>query len=268
MRKFVFIFVLLCSIMLCGCSNAAPQVEIEYSEGIYHIIVPQSKAKKKVKVYASSALKTNEEIHKLSGAELTINAGFFDPNNGKTISYVVMDRQTMEDPMLNENIFSNPVLRKNLPKILNRTEFRIVECDNKYQYEIVPHNTPVPFTCSIVEAVQGGPMILPDLQLEEEFFIVKKDEKIVRESCSVLHKVARTVLGIKDGDLHILIITDDNPMDMYEVQALCKKLGFERAMGLDGGSSTSMDYKDLYHVISIKGDGAGRKLKSFINVYK
>ncbi|MBQ1611870.1 MAG: phosphodiester glycosidase family protein, partial [Alphaproteobacteria bacterium] len=69
-------------------------------------------------------------------------------------------------------------------------------------------------------------------------------------------------------DLHILIITDENPMDMYEVQALCKKLGFERAMGLDGGSSTSMDYKDIYHVISVKGDGAGRKLKSFITVFK
>ena len=83
----------------------------------------------------------------------------------------------------------------------------------------------------------------------------------------MLHKVPRTVLGLKDGDLHILIITDDHPMDMYEVQALCKKLGFERAMGLDGGSSTSMNYKKKYNVVSTKGDGAGRSLKSFIMVY-
>ena len=263
-----FLLYVLCLSLLCGCSYAAPQTDVSYSDGIYHIVIPKEKAKKKVKIYASSSLQTNEEIHKRSGAELTVNAGFFDPNNGKTISYVVMDSQTMEDPMLNENIFKNPVLRRNISKILDRTEFRITDCNNKYRYEIVPHNTPVPFACTVVESVQGGPLILPELRLEEEFFIVKQDDKIVRESCSVLHKVARTILGIKDGDLHILIITDDNPMDMYEVQALCKKLGFERAMGLDGGSSTSMDYKDKYHVISIKGDGAGRKLKSFITVYK
>ena len=263
-----FLLSLLCSLLLCGCSIAAPKVEVSSSDGIFHIVIPQEKAKKKVKIYASSSLQTNEEIHKLSGAELTVNAGFFDPSNGKTISYVVTEGQTIEDPVLNENIFKNPVLRRNLPKILNRTEFRITECNNKYKYEIVPHDTPVPFSCTVTESVQGGPMILPDLRLEEEFFIVKQDGKIIRESCSVLHKVARTILGIKDGNLHILIITDDNPMDMYEVQALCKKLGFERAMGLDGGSSTSMDYKDIYHVISVKGDGAGRKLKSFITVYK
>ena len=179
-----------------------------------------------------------------------------------------MGSQTVEDPMFNENLYANPVLRKNLAKILNRTEFRVVECDNKYKYEIVPHKTPVDFACTVMEAVQGGPLILPKLQLEEEFFVVKDGDKVVRESSSVLHKVARTILGIKNGDLHILIITDEHPMDMYEVQALCKQLGFERAMALDGGSSTSMNYKDKYSVVSTKGDGAGRMLKSFIMVYK
>ena len=259
-----------CTVNDTNIANAAMSpIEISYNDGIYHIIIGQDRAKKKVKVYASTSLMTNAEIHKSSGAELTVNAGFFDPNNGKTISFVVTDNVTIEDPRFNEALLSNIELRKNLQKILNRTEFRILECGNKYKYEIVPHNEPVDFTCSVKEAVQGGPMILPNLQLEEEFFIKKdKDGNIIRESCSVLHKVARTILGIKDGKLHILIITDEHPMDMYEVQELCKNLGFERAMGLDGGSSTSMDYKDTYHVISIKGDGAGRKLKSFIMVYK
>ena len=265
--KKIFVYLFL-GIMLCGCSANSVPIDVNYNDGIYHIVVDKSKIKKKIKVYASQSLVTNEEIHKRSGAELTVNAGFFDPSNGKTISYVVSDRHTLEDPMLNENLFANPKLRQNMQKILNRTEFRILECNDKYSFEIVPHNTPVDFMCSIVESVQGGPLILPDLRLEEEYFIEKKDGKIVRESCSVLHKVARTILGIKDGNLHILIITDEHPMDMYEVQELCKNLGLEKAMGLDGGSSTSMDYKNLYHVISIKGDGAGRKLKSFITVYK
>ncbi len=266
MKKF-FLCLISC-ILLCGCTVESAPIDIDYNDGIYHITVDKSKAKKKIKMYAAQDLMTNYEVHKHSGAELTINSGFFDPSNGKTISYVVMDRQTAEDPMFNSNLFANPVLRHNMSKILNRTEFRIVECDNKYEFQMVPHNTPVEFSCSIVESVQGGPLILPELRLEEEYFIEKDGDTVVRESCSVLHKVARTVLGLKDGNLHILIITDEHPMDMYEVQELCKKLGFERAMGLDGGSSTSMDYKDKYHVISIKGDGAGRKLKSFITVYK
>ena len=261
-------YILLTISCLTTEAYAISPIDVTYSDGVYHIVIGQDRAKKKVKVYASQSLATNEEIHKKSGAELTVNAGFFDPNNGKTISYVVMDRQTVEDPIFNEALTSNSVLRKNLSKILNRTEFRIVDCNNKYTYEIVPHNTPVDFTCTVVEAVQGGPLILPKLQLEEEFFVVKNDGVVVRESCSVLHKTARTVLGIKDGNLHILIITDEHPMDMFEVQELCKKLGFERAMGLDGGSSTSMDYKNKYHVVSVKGDGGGRMLKSFITVFK
>lgn len=250
-----------------GTVFAKEPIDIQFDNGIYHITLKGEKIKKSIKTFAVSGLKTNEEVHKASGARLTVNAGFFDPSNQKTISYVVMDGLTYEDPFLNENLLSNPFLRKNLTKILNRTEFRIVQCDKKLKYEMVPHNTPVDFACDVKYSVQGGPLILPELRLEEELFLVKEGDKVVRESCSVLHKVARTVLGLKDGDLHILIITDDNPMDMYEVQALCKELGFERAMGLDGGSSTSMNYLNKYNVISTKGDDAGRMLKSFLLVY-
>ena len=254
-------------ILTSNLAIAKEPIDITYDYGIYHIVLKGEKIKKKIKVYSTQSLKTNAEIHRESGARLTFNAGFFDPKNQKTISYVTIESQTYEDPMVNENLLSNTFLRKNLSKILNRTEFRIVACDNKYKYEMVPHNTPVDFGCDVRQAVQGGPLILPELRLEEELFIVKEGDTVVRESCSVLHKVARTVLGLKDGDLHVLIITDDHPMDMYEVQDYCKKLGFERAMGMDGGSSTSMNYKNIYNVISTKGDGGGRQLKSFITVY-
>lgn len=264
MKKLFLIFM---AILVSGTAIAKEPLDIKFDDGIYHITLKGDKIKKKIKVHAVSGLKTNAEVHKESGARLTVNAGYFDPANKKTISYVTMESQTYEDPMMNENLLGNAFLRKNLNKILNRTEFRIVECDSKYKYEMVPHNTPVDFACDMKYAVQGGPLILPQLRLEEELFVVKDGDKVVRESCSVLHKVARTILGIKDGDLHILIITDEHPMDMYEVQALCKELGFERAMGLDGGSSTSMNYLDKYNVISTKGDGAGRELKSFILVY-
>ena len=56
--------------------------------------------------------------------------------------------------------------------------------------------------------------------------------------------------------------------DGAKVQKLCKKLGFERAMAFDGGSSTSMNYKNDIEVISTVGDGGGRLLKSFMIVRK
>lgn len=265
------ILLLLLLFFLGSASFAEEPVEINFDDGIYHIILHGEKVKKKIRFISSESLVTNKEIHNATDAILTVNAGFFDPNNQKTISYITNDYVTSEDPYFNENLLSNPVLRKNLDKILNRTEFRILECNDekpKYRYEIVPHKSPTTFGCIIKTAAQGGPLIVPELRLEEEFFVVKKDGEVIRESGSVLQKTSRTIVGLKDGEAHILIITDAHPMDMYEVQEYCKKLGFERAMAFDGGSSTSLNYKDEIEVISTKGDGAGRSLKSFMQVLK
>lgn len=243
-----------------------PPIDITYNDGIYHIILKGEKIKKHVKFISSESLITNKEIHQRAKAKLTVNAGYFDPENQESISYVVSDRNTVDDPLVNENLLRNPFLMKNLDKILNRTEFRVVECDNrKFHYEIVPHKSSVDFGCNIITSAQGGPLVYPQLRLEEEAFIVKKDGEIIRESCSVLHKTARTIIGLKGDDAHILIITDEHPMDMYEVHDYVKSLGWDRAMAFDGGSSTSMNYLDKYEVTSV-GDGAGRSVKSFLIV--
>ena len=78
----------------------------------------------------------------------------------------------MEDPIFNENLMINPVTRRNLRSILNRTEFRVLDCDSKLKYEIAPHNAKVDFLCSIKTSAQAGPQLLPNLRLEEEFFFV------------------------------------------------------------------------------------------------
>lgn len=263
------ILITLSLLLLSAGSVFAEPIDIKFDDGIYHIVISGEKIKKKIKFVASESLITNREAHKNSRSILTINTGFFDPKNEKTISYIVTDRTTVADPIFNENLLYNPVLSKNLDKILNRTEFRIVECNNKFSYQIAPHKSDVDFGCAIITSAQGGPMILPQLRLEEEGFIVKdKEGNVVRESASVLHKVARTIIGTKDGEMHILVITDEHPMDMYEVQKYCKKLGWDRAMAFDGGSSTSFNYKDSIEVISTVGDGGGRMLKSFMIINK
>lgn len=241
-----------------------PPIDVTYNDGIYHIVLKGEKIKRHVKFISSESLITAKEAHNRAKAKLTVNAGYFDPENQKSISYIVSDRNTVDDPLVNENLLRNPFLMRNLDKIINRTEFRVVECDNrKFHYEIVPHKSSVDFGCNIITSAQGGPLVYPQLRLEEEGFIVKKDGQVIRESCSVLHKTARTIIGLKGDDAHILIITDKHPMDMYEVHDYVKNLGLDRAMAFDGGSSTSMNYLNKYSVTSV-GDGAGRSVKSFL----
>lgn len=267
--KLLKIFLALFIVMLTYSPAAlADDISIDMENGIYHIVLKGEKVKKRIKFVASEDLITNREAHIKANSTLTVNAGFFDPKNGKTISYVVTDRMTSADPMFNNALLANPFFRKNMNTVLNRTEFRVMQCGNKFQYDIVSHKSNVPFGCALITSAQGGPLILPELHLEEEGFIVKNDDgEVIRESAYVLHKTSRTIIGLKGtNECHILIVTDENPMDMYEVQQLCKDKGLDRAMAFDGGSSTSMNYKNKIEVISKKGDGAGRMLKSFMLV--
>lgn len=214
-----FLFLSLAITLLITCGFVCEPIDVEGGNGIYHITIDGKKAEKKLKFVASEKLMTNKEAHLKSGAKLTVNAGFFDPKNQKTISYIVTDRNTSVDPLLNENLLQNTILRKNINKIINRTEFRVVDCDGKTHYEITPHDTKLDFACNIVTSAQGGPMLLPDLRLEEEFFILKDENgNIIRESASVLEKTARTIIALKDNNIHILIITEKN----YIQKCSCK----------------------------------------------
>ena len=75
--------------IVCGvCVVNAAQIEMDYNDGIYHFVLTGDKIKKQIKFISSPNLITNKEAHTKSGSLLTVNAGFFDPNNQKTISYI------------------------------------------------------------------------------------------------------------------------------------------------------------------------------------
>lgn len=270
MKKFLSVFFFFVStIVVC-----ASPIDVNYDDGIYHVTLSGDKIKKQIAFISSPNLITNKEAHNKSGSLMTINTGFFDPNNQKTISYIINDSQTIEDPLFNENMMLNPVLRQNMQKILNRTEFRILDCDSKLKYEIAQHNAKTDFLCDIKMSAQGGPQLLPNLKLEEEFFIQKDaDGNVIRESASVLHKTARTLIGIKNisegkQEVHIFIVTNEHPMDIYEARDLCASYGLDSAMAFDGGSSTSFNYKKI-NVVSTQNSGdTGRALKSFMIIKK
>ena len=271
MRKFLVLSIMFLGIV--GAVQANP-IDVSYNDGVYHAVISGDKIKKKIQFVSSSNLMTNRDAHRGGQSQLTINTGFFDPKNQQTISYIVNDFQIVEDPIFNKNLMMNPILRRNMKSILNRSEFRILECDSKLKYEIAEHNAKVDFMCSVKTSAQGGPQLLPNLRLEEEFFIVKdKEGNVIRESASVLRKVPRTLIGIKTNDkgsqeMHIFIVTNAHPMTIYEARDLCLSYGLDSAMAFDGGSSTSFDYKDI-HVVSTQESGdTGRALKSFMIIKK
>ena len=268
MNKKIFTILFMLVSFVCIPANA---VEIKENDGVYHITLKaNNKTLKKLKCISVQDLMTNREIHKKMKAVMTINGGFFDPANKKSVSYVYTDRGLVEDPIFNENLYKSGILRKNMDKILNRSEFRILECFDGYKAEISAHKNPVDFECQRVSAVQAGPLTYPQLQLEEEFFIVKDEEgNVIRESASVLHRAPRTVVGL-DGDkyIHFLIFTDNHPVTLEEAANYCAKLGIDRAMALDGGGSTSFNYKNKIEVVSTPEKNQGRALKSFIMLGK
>ena len=261
MKKFgVLIFTLLIGMI----SAYASDIKYNYADGIYHIVIPHGK---KIEFVSKEKLTTNSDIHKETKAILTVNAGFFDPKNQKTISFIYNDGLLLESPIENENLVFNEEIMDNWDKVGNRTEFRITVHNGITHYDITPHNTP--YNGKLVASAQAGPMLLPELRLEEEFFVVKnQDGRVTRESASVLHKCARTLIGIKGKDIHIFIVTTAHPMTIYEARDLCASYGLEKAMAFDGGSSTSVDFKDELHVVStgIPNDDTGRRLKSFLIV--
>ncbi|MBR1753357.1 phosphodiester glycosidase family protein [bacterium] len=271
MRKFLFVLIVLTlfigtAVSACFMSSVSA-IKIEENEGVYHLVLDGKKLANKIEFVSSEKLISNRKAHELFDSVLTINTGYFDPKNQKTISYIIENNgQKILSPLDNENLMNNPVLVKNMDKIEARSEFRILDCGFKTKYQIASHTEEIPTGCRVTTSAQGGPAILPDLRLEEEFFIVKNsDGKVIRESASVLHRCARTIIGLKDGNIHILIFTNKHPVNMQEVQDYCKNSGLETAMGFDGGSSTSMNYGDI-EVVSAKD--SGRLLKSFLIVKK
>ena len=81
------------------------------------------------------------------------------------------------------------------------------------------------------------------------------------------------MIGLKtsskgEQEVHIFIITNAHPMTIPEARDLCASYGLDSAMAFDGGSSTSLNYKDI-HVVSTQNSGdTGRALKSFMIIKK
>ena len=235
-------------------------------KGVYVVDVDAKAHPEYINIYLSENLETVKEISEKNNAIAALNAGFFDPSNRKTTSYVTINNNTAANPEDNNHFMNNPELKPYLKQFLNRSEFRILDCSGEIKFDIAPHQASSN-GCSIKDSVQAGPELVPSLRLEEEAFVVRKNGKIIRQSAAALSKFPRSAIGIKSGHIFLVAISSENYANLPELAKIMSKLGVEKAMAFDGGSSTSM-YVNLpdseKFILNSAKDNGARRVKSAV----
>ncbi|MEP0870340.1 phosphodiester glycosidase family protein [Trichocoleus desertorum AS-A10] len=223
----------------------------------------------------SESVDTLDSFAKQYGAIAVLNGGFFDPTNQKSTSYVILEGKLAADPKLNERLVNNPDLSPYLSQIFNRTEFRRYQCGSTFRYDIAPHNAPLPANCQLIDALGGGPRLLPDLTAQPEGFVDTVNGEVIRDPLGSNQPNARTAIALtQTGDVLWVMVAQksesptDSGMTFTELIAFLKTLGIEQAMNLDGGSSSSFYYKGKtwYGKVGTEGDPVQRPVKSVLLV--
>ncbi|MDD3593246.1 MAG: phosphodiester glycosidase family protein [Candidatus Gastranaerophilales bacterium] len=222
-----------------------------------------------VSPYVSDRLESVDTIAQKTGAIAVINTGFFDPKNKKSVSYVKQNGIVLANPKENENLTQNKELQPHLEKIFNRVEFRVLKCQEKLTADITYPSVPVPEKCELVSSTQAGPMLLPEMDLEKEFFVVKKDGKIIRDGASMTARVARSAVAVKDDQIFFIVTDKNHPLTIFELRKKLQNLGVQQAMGFDGGGSASLfvkqnNGKDFFY--TAENDNISRNIKSALIV--
>lgn len=202
-----------------------------------------------------------------------INGGFFDPENRKSTSIVVKNGLVLADPRQNARLMNNPRLAPYLSKILNRTEFRRYRCSQTIRYDITLHSAPSPPDCLLVDALGGGPRLLPEQTLIQEGFLDFANGRIIRDSLASRQPNARSAVGITQDGTIVLAMVAQKPeypttsgMSLQALATFLKALGVEKAMNLDGGSSSAFYYQSqtFYGKLNEKGNSVKRKVSSVL----
>lgn len=227
----------------------------------------------RLRVAIAATLEPVGQSAQVQEAIAALNAGFFDPQNGLTTSYGVVQGKLVADPRQNPRLMGNPELTSYLDRILNRSEFRSYDCGNTVQYDITFHDAPVPEGCRLRDAIGAGPQLLPQDTSEIEGFTEKTSEgSLARDALGSQFRNARSAIGLKaDGTLVMVMIAQrpgvsSSGMTFPEMIEFLRGLGVEKALNLDGGSSSTLVYEDVPHFgkLDAQGNWVERPVKSIL----
>ncbi|MBC7476408.1 MAG: phosphodiester glycosidase family protein, partial [Candidatus Sericytochromatia bacterium] len=190
----------------------------------------------------------------------------FNHSDGFPVSYVFINNIMQEDPKKNNSLITNKSLKDILPKIFDqRSELREIYHNGQKKWVIVPHVSKLEHNWSLKHSLQAGPNLLPTPHLEQEGFITKsKKGNIIRDGIASQSGAARSAIGInKNGDLILVAVSSQNKyhgMSINQLSDFMKELGCISAMGFDGGSSTTLVWKENEQYQSFVGSGQSQAL--------
>jgi exopolysaccharide biosynthesis protein len=244
----------------------------EQKDSIVHTLSIPNHSRYLIKPYVAPTAASVAVVGAQTKALAVLNAGYFDPVNQKTTSTIVIDSREVANPQDNERLMQNPQLSGYLKAILNRSEFRIYDCNSQVTYDIQPHTAPIPIQCRLAHAVGGGPQLLPVNTSQQEGFTDSVNGVLVRDAIGSQQPNARTAVGLKaDGSLLWVMIAQRpnqqfSGMTLAEVAEFMKAQGVQRALNLDGGTSSSLFYRGqaLYGKQDESGQPVARAVKSVL----
>jgi len=231
--------------------------------GIFVFKINTKKYGKKIKPFVTTKLTTPKKVYEDNCFDLVVNGGFFDVHNGKSVSYVTINNELVEDVENHTQLAKSLKKENRLDNVLSRAELRILENKrHKLKFDIAYHNDPIKKGYKVKHALQAGPMMKPTLDLVKEGFVVYEDDMVKSQSVDILKRRERTALGLKGKYLYIVLFTKDHKVDVHEMlNYMDKELKLKKIMALDGGLSTAINYKN----ISIGSLGKyQRRVKSFL----
>lgn len=254
-------------------ASPTPKPEIQYKsytleKSIVHTLLIPAASHFSVTPAISPELDSLESFAQKHNALAAINGGFFDPENSQSTSSIIVQGQQVADPRNNDRLINNPNLAPYLPKILNRSEFRRYRCGSSWRYDITFHTAPTPTGCQLIDALGGGPGLLP-LTLVEEGFLAVANGETIRDALGSSQGNARSAVGIKGSNIIFVMVAQSQSTAGMSLQALSnfmKTLGVEKAINLDGGSSSALYYKGktISGKLDEKGKPSQRPVKSVL----
>lgn len=261
-------------------ANSPPEPVLGYqtypfSDSLVHVVTVPPNQGWQLSIGLSETLAPLADLAEAAGAIAAINAGFFDPQNGQTTSYVILDGAIAADPRQNDRLMGNPDLQTYLPAILNRSEFRIYDCRGTSQYDIVAHEAPVPAGCQLGEAIGAGPQLLPAMTgAEEAFWADDAAGNRIRDALGSGSPNARSAIGIKPDGTVVLAIAAQVPtqapggLTLFEMADFLADIGVQKALNLDGGSSTGLYLNGETYPgrLDAQGNPIERPIKSILYV--
>ncbi len=185
---------------------------------------------------------------------------------------VVLQGKSVADPKDNERLVKNPNLKPYLSQIFNRSEFRRYLCGQTISYSITLHSQSPPAGCQLVDAIGAGPSLLPELTSVKEGFV---DNANKRDALGSNQPNARSAVGItRDGSVVLAMVAQkssapaNSGVSLPALADFMKTLGADKAMNLDGGSSSSLYYKGktFYGKVDLEGNLIKRPVKSVLLV--